>query len=141
MEFLNATDVRREWSAVIDDAVRRKPQLIQRTRDKIILSDLDTINLFLQPYEFSAERYFEEDGSVTLSLNEIDLVENAENEEAALDALARALLEYASDFYDEYETWSVAPNRVAHIPYVFKALLLNDVSKIRELITCHSGRN
>lgn len=36
-------------------------------------SNLETISEFLEAYHFSAMKYIEDDGSVTLSLNEIDL--------------------------------------------------------------------
>ena len=52
-----------------------------------------------------------------------------------------SILEYAMEFYGEYDLWSNASNRKNHIPYVFKALLLNDVSKIGDCIVCQDGEN
>ncbi len=67
-----ATAVRREWSAVCDSVIHEKPKFIKRTRDKMWFSNLDTMSEILRAYQFSAIKYREDDGSVTLSLNEID---------------------------------------------------------------------
>ena len=141
MYTMNATDVRRNWSAVSDSAIREKPQFIKRTRDSMLLSSINFKEDLLSGYNFTATEFFEPDGSVTLSLNELDIVENAENQATAKNKLAEAILEYARDYYDDFSYWSKAPNRKSHIPYVFKALLLDDIQKIGECIACQPGRN
>ena len=73
--------------------------------------------------------------------DEIDLIVNAETEEEAITKLAEEILEYAEDFYNEFNVWSIAPNRKAHIPYVFKVLILDDIKKVEELISCQNGKN
>ena len=141
MVAMNETEVRKEWSSVVDRVVREKPIFIKRTRDKMWLSNLDTMAEILDAYEFTAEKFVEEDGTVTLSLREIDLVENAESEASARECLAQSIMEYAVDFYADYGYWSSASNRKKHIPYVFKALIMEDVKKLGESITCLDGRH
>jgi hypothetical protein len=138
---INATDARRDWSIIIDDVVRKAPKFIKRTRDYLILSNLDLFENILAIYSFSAISYTENDGSITLSLNEIDLIENAASEPEAKLLLAKAILEYAQDYYDEYQIWSIAQNRKNHIPYILKALIIDDVQKIGDSIKCLPGRN
>jgi hypothetical protein len=98
------------------------------------------MNEFLKAYTFTAQRFVEEDGSITLSLNEIDLVENGSDEESARINLGKAILEYSNDYYVEYEIYSHSPNRKWHIPYVFKALIMDNAEKIGENIICQDGR-
>lgn len=141
MFTLNATDVRRDWSLVIDDVVREKPKFIKRTRDYMILSDLNLFENILTVYKFTAQKFIEDDGSVTLSLNEIDLIENASTEAEAKLALAQAILQYAQDYYNEFQLWSTAPNRKSHIPYVLKALIIDDAQKIGDSIQCQPGKS
>jgi len=141
MFTISATEVRKEWSLVVDNVVRQRPQFIKRTRDYLMLTNLDMMEEVLSAYHFSAEQYKEDDGSITLSLNEIDLIENAPTLEAAKIALAKSILEYAEDFYKDFSYWGSAPNRKSHIPYVLKALILNDPEKIGEQISCHDGKN
>ena len=97
MMATSATEVRKEWSSVLDSVVRDKPQFIKRTRDKMWLSNLDIMGEILDAYKFTAEKYIEDDGSVTLSLNEIDLVENASTEAEAKNLLAQSIMEYYED--------------------------------------------
>ncbi len=136
-----ATAVRKEWSAFCDSVIHEKPKFIKRTRDKMWFSNLDTISEILQAYQFTTLKYIEDDGSVTLSLNEIDLVENGKNEEEARLNLGRSILEYSLDYYDEYELYSHSPNRKKHIPYIFKALIIDDPQKIGDMLQCQDGKN
>ena len=141
MFTVNATDVRRDWSLVIDDVVRQKPKFIKRTRDYMILSDLNLFENILAIYEFTAQEFIEDDGSITLSLNEIDLIENASTEQDAKLSLAQAILQYAQDYYNEFQLWSAAPNRKSHIPYVLKAIIIDDIQKIGDSIQCQRGKS
>lgn len=128
-----ATVVRKEWSAVCDSVIHEKPKFIKRTRDKMWLSNLGTMSEILASYEFTAKKYIEDDGSVTLSLNEIDLVENDENEQAARIALGKSILEYSANYYKEYALYSHSPNRKKHISYIFKALIMDSPELIGEI--------
>ena len=141
MLTLSATDVRKEWSSVVDGVVRERPVLVKRTRDKIWLSDVETMAEILTAYQFTAELFEEEDNSITLSLNEIDLVENALTEVEARLVLAKSIMEYAAEYYEHYAVYSKAPNRKAHIPYVFKALLAENIQLLGESILCRDGEN
>ena len=141
MMATSATEVRKEWSSVLDSVVRDKPQFIKRTRDKMWLSNLDIMGEILDAYKFTAEKYIEDDGSVTLSLNEIDLVENASTEAEAKNLLAQSIMEYAEEYYKNFSYYNAAPNRKKHVPYIFKALIMDDIMKIGECIECHDGKN
>lgn len=135
-----ATTVRKEWSTVCDSVIHEKPKFIKRTRDKMWFSNLETMLEILAVYQFTAEKYLEDDGSVTLSLNEIDLVENGKDEKEARTNLGRSILEYSIDYYNEYETYSRSINRKSHIPYIFKALIIDDPEKIGDLLQCQDGK-
>lgn len=136
-----ATNVRKEWSAVCDGVIHDKPIFIKRTRDKMWLSNLETMSEILHAYSFTAMKYVETDGSVTLSLNEIDLIENGETEQLARLSMAYAILEYAKEYYQNYNMYSHTPNRKGHVPYIFKALIMDEPEKIGESIRCQDGKN
>lgn len=141
MFFLNATDVRRDWSAVMERAVREKPQFIKRTRDYMVLTDISLLEELLSAYDYTADRFVEDDGSVTLSLLELDLAESAKTESEARKLLGKSILDYAEDFYNEFALWSAAPNRKKHISYVLKALIIDDATRIGESIICRPGKS
>ncbi len=141
MFTINATDVRQDWSAVMERVIREKPQFIKRTRDYMVLTNINLFETLLSVYQYTADRFNEEDGSVTLSLRELDLVENAPTEKEARNLLGNSILEYAEDFYNEFSLWSTAPNRRVHVPYILKALILDDAVKLGDSIECQVGKN
>lgn len=136
-----ATKVRKEWSSVCDSVIHDKPKFIKRTRDKMWFSNLDTMEEILQVYTFTATKYVEDDGSITLSLNEIDLIENKKTEQLARLALAQAILDYSMEYYENYSFYYHSPNRRPHVPYIFKALIIDSAEKIGASIICHDGEN
>ena len=140
MIAINATKVRNEWSSISESVIRDKPALIKKTRDFMFLSDIKTMEQILSTYRFTADEYIEDDGSVTLSLNEIDIIENGKNRQDALEKLSNAILDYSIDFYNEFSYWARGSRRL-HIPFIFKALFINDTSKIGDLILCRRGKN
>ena len=140
MFAMSSSDVRKEWSSVIDSVVRRKPVFIKRTRDRMILCSDETMAQIVGDITFDAEQYTEEDGSVTLSLDAPDLAANGEDLQAAKAKLARDIVEYAEEYYQEFELYSRAPNRRGHLPYVIKALIAKSPEELEAAIVCRDGR-
>lgn len=102
---------------------------------------VDTTYHSLDEYKFTSELFLEENKTFTLSLNEIDLIVNAENLDAAKRLMAEEILDYAKDFYEEYDIWSKDLNRQRHITYIQKALKINDIDEIANsiIITNHES--
>jgi len=107
--MMNAADVRKEWSSVMDKAVRERPEFIRHNQNEMILASLTLFESVLAACKYTAHKMLEDDGSVTLLLDELDLVENGLNEFDAKYALAKSILEYAEDFYDNFYLYSLAP--------------------------------
>ena len=106
----------------------------------MILCSANSLLEALSPVRFNMTTYKEEDGSVTISSDDLDLVENGETLAAAKESMAASILDYANEYYASFSLYSSAPNRNAHIPYVYKALLLNSVEKIEEELHCRAGK-
>ena len=84
--------------------------------------------------QFTAQRFLEDDGSITLSLNEIDLIENGENEREARLKLANAILEYSREYSRDYATYSKSHNRKRHVPYIFQAQNIDNPEELVNMI-------
>ena len=138
MIAISSTRVRSEWSMIVDSVVREKPVLIKRTRDHVFLANTELLCDLLEAYTFHAALYPEKDGSVTISLDEIDLIDNGRDELDAKLRLAQAILDYSIDYYSDFTYWSRG-NRKSHKPYIFKALILGDITKIGGFIECRRG--
>ena len=104
-----------------------------------VINAADVLADVLETYKFTADRYIEDNGSVTLCLNEIDLAVNAGSEEEAIEKMSADILEYAGDYYNFFDRWYASDNRRGHLPYVIKAIMLNDTEKIGGIITCRPG--
>ena len=132
MHATGATEVRKNWSKICDDVVRVRPSLIKRTHDYLFLASRNDMLKTLSILKFRITVSKEEDGSYTIISEDLDLAENAPTEESAKKAMAESILEYAEEYYDEYELYSRAPNRAQHLPYVIKALLLAYADEVEE---------
>lgn len=140
VDYMSASEVRKEWSSTIDTALREHPVFFQRTRDNLILLDVATLWLAFRHLQFHLSFYEEENGSVTCTEEELDLVENAPTREECIRQMIGAMRDYANDFYNDFALWSKAPNRQDHISYVLKILSSTD-AQIREDIVCRDGKS
>ena len=67
-------------------------------------------------------KFIEDDSSVTLSMDAIDLVVNGEDLQAAMVNLVGDLKEYAEEYQQNFEAYHDAPNRSEHLNLVERVL-------------------
>ena len=138
-ETKKATEVRIHWSEFYDAVSRGKPEVITRTRDSIFTSNIVTMKELLKVYTFTVNLFNEDDGTVTASLKELDIVVNGDNEEDVITLLVDDIIEYSKEFYAEFSYWSSAPNRKAHAPYILNVLMQDNIDGVKALIKCQPG--
>lgn len=136
-----SSDARKDWSSVIDSVIRRKPAFIRRTRDYMMLSSIDTIFDLVSSVKYVADEYQEDDGTVTLSLRDMDIVVNSHDIVSAKKLLVQNIMEYAEEYYSSYELYHASPNRKSHLPYVVKALTAKNPDELEEAVLCRHGEN
>lgn len=141
MVAMTSSEVRSDWSRVMDSVVHVRPAFIKRTRDRMMLCNIDTIAQLVEGLRFVADRHDEDDGSVTLSLVDLDIAVNEPDEQTAIHSLAADISEYADEYYQNYEVYSKAPNRRAHLPYVMKALTAQTLKELEGAVVCRVGKN
>lgn len=118
MLAINASEVRKDWSSVLDSVIRTRPAFTKRTRDYMVLCSVDMVQQLVKDTPISATMYAEEDGSITLSLDGVDIAVCEPDLPSAKRALVHDLVEYA----EEYDLYSRSPNRKDYLPLVMKAL-------------------
>ena len=131
---LNATDVRREWGKFIDTVVHLKPGLVKRNRDCFLSLSINHVMALLIDKTFKARFTTEGDYTVTATLDNFDLVVNEKDEASARRALAEELVEYANDYFNDFQLYYNSLNRQPHFPYVLKVLIQNDINGVVGLI-------
>ena len=99
--ILNATEVRKEWGKFIDNVVRFKPSMVKRNRDYFAAISLEHLESMLSPYRFTLEYEKEDDNSLSGSLEEIDIVENAKSLEELKTKISQELIDYAHEYLDD----------------------------------------
>lgn len=137
---LNATDVRKEWSRFNDEVIRYGPRFVKRNRDEWAALNTDHLDSILEAFDFEAELYTENDGSVTASLSGLDLVENGQTKSEALDFLTEELMDYAEEYQGNFNMYFNSPNRRSHFPYILKVLSQDTKEGVKSLIQCRPGK-
>ncbi len=132
---LNATDVRREWGSFIDTVIHEKPKFVKRNRDTFISLSIKQAKALLNSFYFKIQYLKEDDGTVTATLDDFDLVVNEADELSARKALAQELIEYAQEYFCEFQLYFNSPNRRSHFPYILMVLIQEDLNGVIDLIS------
>ena len=141
MQSVNATDMRKDFGKYIDEIVRTKPVMVKRSRDYFLGISVEMMLELVEDVVFPAETFVEDDGSVTLSLDDYDRVVNGKDREEALAAMVAELREYAQEYYDDIRFWSSDQLRRKQIKGILKVLLTEKDEALKESIRCQAGES
>ncbi len=130
------TSARKSFTELFDSVWHRSlPAIIKRRQaEEVLLLRRDIQQDILQAYKLIPEILPEEDGSVTLALNVLDLVVNAPALKEAVNEMIREMKIYAEDYRERPQLFLNAPNRKGHFPYLLRVWLCNDDQEIRSLL-------
>lgn len=133
---LNITDARKEFSSLYDQVFNAfKPAIIKRKQsEEVMVLRVDLQKMLLSNYSLKPEIISEDDGSVTLALDELELYTNSPTLEDAINELVNDLKYYASDYLQRSQLFLNAPNRRSHFPYILRILLCDSDEELRELL-------
>ena len=133
--YINATEVRREFSQTIDNAIYSKPQFIKRTHNHLILIKEEELNSLLSDYRFDVAFIEEDDGTYIAKISIIeDVFATGVTKQEALDSLCTELIEYAEEYYANYDLYTKTSNRKSHAPYVLKILSSPSIEAVKEML-------
>ncbi|GAB6275428.1 MAG: hypothetical protein STSR0004_22960 [Peptococcaceae bacterium] len=133
---LNITDARKEFSSLYNQVFNAfKPTIIKRGQsEEVMVLRVDLQKMLLSKYSLKPEIIPEDDGSVTLALDELELYTNSPTLENAINELVKDLKYYASDYLQRSQLFLNASNRRSHFPYVLRILLCDSDEELRELL-------
>lgn len=133
--YVNATDLRKNFSEMIDTIIHKRPQFIKRTRNHFVMIEENEFNRLLSVPPIRVEVLADDDGSYLAKNNVIeDVFSTGSTKEAAINAMCEDLIEYAKEYYNEYDLYSKAPNRRDHAPYVLRILSAKSPEAVKELL-------
>ncbi len=133
---LSITDARKGFSSLYDDVFNLfKPAIVKRKEsESVLLVRLDLQKKLLTHFSLKPEIIEEEDGSVTLALDELEIYVNDETLEKAANELIDEIKEYAKEYIERSQLFLNAPNRQHHFPYILRILLCDNDEEIREYL-------
>lgn len=131
----NATDVRKNFRQFFDQVLHEKPQAIVRHGDDMVLAlSVKHLEAMLDSISFTMDAEQEPDGSVSGSVLELPVCENASSTEELELALARGLVDYADVYLSEFERCFHSPNLRKQFAHVMKVYMQPSVEAVARLI-------
>lgn len=134
--------VRRLWShkeALLDwddfiESVLARPGFVERNGEHIAVLSVEHLEALVKAHEFHVQYVTEDDGSVTGSIQEIDLVANAPSVDELQVLLAADLVEYAQEYLENFQAYFHSPNRKRHLPSVLRVIMQPDKESVVSLL-------
>lgn len=111
---------------------------VSKFSNRWYIRNLKNFNSCSKNYSLNCMKYIENDQSVTLSLQDFDIVVNEDNFEKAIKSVINELKEYVNDYLSEPEYWCTDKERKREVEFLHK-LFKND--KIRDIIKCRNGES
>jgi antitoxin YefM len=129
------TEARKELSDVFDTVViKQRPVVINRRKDAVALIEREQLKELLSRYTAAAEELSEQDGSMTIAIDELDIAVNGPNREAAVKDLIEELRTYATDYLERITLFLESPNRRSHYPFILRILLADNDDELMQLV-------
>ena len=141
LKELQVTTARNSFKELYDGVFHRYlPAVVTRKQtEEVLLMRRDLQQHILEAYTLKPENLAEDDGSITLALNELELFVNANSLSEAIDELVLEIKTYSEDYRDRIELFLNAPNRKGHFPYVLRVWLCDNDQQIKDLLGLDDG--
>lgn len=133
---LQFTEARNQFSNLYDSVYNSfNPAIVKRKNtEQVALLRVDMLKMLLEDYKFAPEIIQEEDGSITLAVDALEIYANNATLELATKDLIEDLKIYALDFSSRSQLFLHAPNRAHHFPYVLKIMLCDSDEEIQAML-------
>ncbi|MDR3542946.1 MAG: exoribonuclease R [Desulfosporosinus sp.] len=133
---LQFTEARNQFSTLYDSVFNSfNPTIVKRKQtEQVALLRVDLLKMILADYKLNPEIIQEDDGSITLALDSLEMYANNSTLDLAACDLVEELKIYSQDYIDRSQLFLQAPNRKSHFPYVLKVLLCDSGTEIRALL-------
>jgi len=133
---LQFTEARNHFSTLYDSVFNSfNPTIVKRKQtEQVALLRVDLLKMVLVDYKLNPEIIKEDDGSITLALDSLEIYANNSTLDLAANDLIEDVKVYAQDYMDRSQLFLQAPNRKSHFPYVLKVLLCENDIEILALL-------
>ena len=134
---LQFTEARNQFSTLYDSVFNSfNPAIVKRKQtEQVAMLRVDLLKMVLEDYKLNPKVIEEDDGSITLALDSLELYSNNSTLDLATKDLIEDLKIYAQDYLDRSQLFFHSPNRKPHFPYVLKILPCDNNEEIRKLLS------
>ena len=139
LEYIYSSEARKHFGETLDKVdeykvpVEVKKKIAGGTKDFIFISK-ESYQSLLDQVRLDVTVINEDDGSVTLELEVLDLLAWGKSIEEALDDLAEDLLNYAEEYKSEIQAYLNAPNRKNHYIYLLKVWSRDTKEEVKNML-------
>ncbi len=133
---LQFTEARNQFSTLYDSVFNSfNPAIVKRKQtEQVAMLRVDLLKMVLEDYKLIPEIIQEDDRSITLALDALEIYVNNSTLELAAKDLVEDIKVYAQDYSSHSQLFLHAPNRTHHFPYVLRIMLCENDEEIRTLI-------
>ena len=139
MNKINVTDARKDMSSFFDSVIHEKPIILKRRKYEAVLVERSLLSMMLE-YASIHVSCFEDKGKWTYRAKDLDVMAEGETKVEAEDNLCLELSKYANDVYDNFMYYYYGQNIKSRLPYVFRILLCEQPSEIKEFLVYNSQK-
>ncbi|MGD0856489.1 MAG: hypothetical protein ABSA18_11870 [Dehalococcoidia bacterium] len=140
MKMLSASIARDRFAELRREALKGQEILIEDSKQLnsplISIISTELLDSLTDSFVFAPKWEEDEDGSLTVSLDEIDVIGYGETREEAAEVLATAASEYTELYFSELSFYlSPMVNRLSHYPYLRRiARCSGDIAKVKKVL-------
>ncbi|TWH57335.1 antitoxin of RelE/RelB toxin-antitoxin system [Desulfitobacterium sp. LBE] len=132
---LQFTEARSQFSTLYDSVFNSfSPAIVKRKQtEQIAMLRVDLLKMVLEDYKLNPDIIQEDDGSITLALDALEVYINNSTLDLAAADLIEDLKLYAQDYLKRSQLFLHSPNRTHHFPYILRIMLCENDDEIRAL--------
>lgn len=139
--YISSSEVRKNFSETINNAIYSKPQLIRRNRNDMVLVGKDLVFNMLENLRIKV--IIKKDGKTFYTENDKleDIVGWGSTKEEAINDFINYLDVYAHEYYSNFELYSKTERGKKDLPYVFRVICSSSIEDIKGMLICQDGKN
>lgn len=140
MQMFSTSTARDKFAELRREALKGREILIEDSKQHnsplISIISTELLDTLTETFVFAPRWAHDEDGSFTVSLDEIDIIGYGDTQEEAADVLATAATEYAELYFTELPFYfSPIVNRSSHFAYLRRIARCNgEIAKVKKVL-------
>jgi len=128
-----SSDVRYNWTEFIDTVIHQSPKFVQHDGQDVFMAiNFEYLNVLLKDVRYMVEiDYDQEADEYIATMSGFWFVEEGKTKNEAIRKLAKQLVDYAQDYFKEFDIHFYATNLKPQFSQVIKALITMNIEEVQ----------